>query len=129
MDSFGSIAETIYIRTECEDVFFNLDTAIPCGLIITELVSNALKHGFPNGSGEVWIRLRVTETGEYELSVSDNGVGLPPEVDLGSTKSLGLMLVRSFVEFLAGTIELDREKGTTYRITFREYEECPVEML
>jgi len=127
--SYGSVAENIFVRTECEDVFFNLDTAIPCGLIITELVSNALKHGFPDGSGEVWIRMRANRNGEYELSVSDNGIGLPPEVDLGSTNSLGLMLVRSFVEFLAGTIELDREEGTTYHITFREYEECPVEML
>jgi PAS domain S-box-containing protein len=128
-NSFGSVAENVFVRTECEDTFFNLDTAIPCGLIITELVSNALKHGFPNSNGEVWVRLKTSEKGEYELSVSDNGIGLPSEMDFESATTLGLMLVRSFVEFLAGTIELDRDEGTAYRITFREYEECPMEML
>jgi len=127
--SYGSIAENIFVRTECEEVFFNLDTAIPCGLIITELVSNALKHAFPEGTGEIWIRLKTSGKGVYELSVSDNGIGMPSEVDFESATTLGLTLVQSFVEFLAGTIELDRDEGTAYRITFREYEECPVEML
>ena len=100
-------------------VSFSIDTAIPCGLIINELVSNALKHAFPEGQpGTIGIELHTTEEQQLTLLVKDNGVGFPPEVDFRRTTSLGLTLVMTLVKQLKGTIELHGEEGTEFRITF-----------
>jgi two-component sensor histidine kinase len=85
-----------------------------------ELISNALKHAFPDGrKGEISIRIRL-EANMLTLAVKDNGVGIPQALDWRNTESLGLRLVMSLVEQLNGTIELDRVSGTAFRITIRE---------
>jgi two-component sensor histidine kinase len=102
-------------------VFLGVDTAIPCGLIINELVSNSLKHAFPAGrAGEIRIELWSDDDGQFTLMVSDNGVGLPKDLDFRATQSLGLQLVHTLVEQLEGTIELDRSGETAFKITFTE---------
>jgi len=92
-------------------------------LIINELVSNSLKHGFPpewEGEGRIRIALRPTEEDEIELIVSDNGVGMPKDLDFRETDSLGLKLVTILAEDqLGGKIFLDRRKGTKFRIRFK----------
>lgn len=98
-----------------ENVLLGLDTAIPCGLIITELVSNSLRHAFPDGNGEITIALCACE-GNIELLVADNGVGMP---DNTGESSLGLQLVTMLVkDQLNGDITVDRCGGTKIHITF-----------
>jgi PAS domain S-box-containing protein len=118
--SYGINTNVIQLKINSDDVFLGVDTAIPCGLIINELVSNSLKHAFPDGrEGEVCIELRADD-GQLTLMVSDNGVGFPQDLDFRDTGSLGLQLVNTLVEQIEGTIELDRSSGTAFRIAFAE---------
>jgi two-component sensor histidine kinase len=97
-----------------------LDAAVPCGLIINELLSNAIKYAFPDGrAGKVKVALKPHYNGAYSLTVADNGVGLPPGFDILGAKSLGLHLVRSLAQRqLRGTCESGGVSGTEFRITF-----------
>ncbi|WP_440947785.1 PAS domain-containing sensor histidine kinase [Methanosarcina sp. T3] len=112
-----------------ENIFFNMDTAVPLGIIINELVSNSLKYAFQGRErGEISVKLHREEDREcgtedrnsaaYVLSVSDNGVGVPKELDIGNLDSLGLQLVTSLVEQLNGELELERNNGTEFTIRF-----------
>jgi PAS domain S-box-containing protein len=110
------------------EVYFNLDTAIPLGLIVNELISNSFKYAFPRTNGlSHWIQLslRAQDDGKYVLTIGDNGVGLPQDVDLGKPTSLGLQLVMILVAELRGTLELCHDHGTEYQITFREMHDKP----
>lgn len=110
----------IALVKEIDKIFFDVDTAIPCGLIINELITNCLKHAFP-GDTKGTITIEHLKVGEdYLLSVSDNGVGFPEEIDFQNTESLGLQLVNNLVNQLDGTIELDRLNGTSFKILFKE---------
>ncbi|ADZ08700.1 signal transduction histidine kinase [Methanobacterium lacus] len=106
-----------------EDLVLNMDTAVPCGLIINELFINSLKHAFEGRSnGRITIKLSLDdETPEcYVLEVADNGVGLPPDVDLNNPQKLGLQLVVSLTNQLDGKIFVDTKDGTKFTIKFRE---------
>lgn len=119
--SYGINKEAIKLNTNIKDVFLDINTAIPCGLIINELVSNSLKYGFPDGKkGEIKIAMLPLNKNKVELIVSDNGVGIPEEVDFRKTESLGLHLVTILAEGqLHGDIKLDREGGTSFHIGFK----------
>ena len=105
---------------DAEQVFLNIETAIPCGLIINELVSNSLKYAFPDGkSGEVFISLH-RHCDWFELIISDNGIGLPSYINFENTQTLGLQLVNMLINQLEGLIELEREKGTMFCLKFKE---------
>jgi PAS domain S-box-containing protein len=110
----------IKLKREIEDFPLGLDHAIPCGLIINELVSNSMKHAFPKGrEGEIKIALRSINDHEVELTVSDDGVGIPREIDMGNPETLGLELVQILAENqLDGTLEFERDGGTEFRIRF-----------
>ncbi|MHC1755739.1 MAG: PAS domain S-box protein [Methanosarcina sp.] len=108
-----------------ENTLFNMDVAVPLGIIVNELVSNSLKHAFAeNKEGEVRIKLRREEKGNemhksfFSLSISDNGKGIPESIKLESLESLGLQLVNILVDQLDGKTELKRTHGTEFRITF-----------
>jgi len=118
--SYIVISGAIKLNLEIEDITLGLDHAIPCGLIINELVSNSLKHAFPKGrEGEIKIALRTINDHEVELTVSDDGVGIPREIDMGNPETLGLELVQILAENqLDGTLELERDGGTEFRIRF-----------
>jgi len=109
------------LKREIEPVPLAFDHTIPCGLIINELVSNSLKYAFPEADeGEIKIALRSITDHELELTVSDNGIGMPMEIEMGKTESMGLQLIHILAESqLDGTLELIREKGTLVRICFR----------
>jgi two-component sensor histidine kinase len=97
-----------------------IDQAIPCGLMVNELVSNALKYAFPgNRHGTISISFQPEDQGWICLTVADNGVGLPAGLDFLATESLGLQLVRMLVRQLKGEISLDNNHGTLFRIRFR----------
>lgn len=100
-------------------VRLGIDAAIPCGLIVNELVSNALKHAFPHKRpGKVWIALTRQADQRLQLVVGDDGVGLPPDLDIRNTTSLGLQLVNTLTDQLEGTLTVARERGTVFEITF-----------
>jgi len=111
-------AITLNINVD-DNILLDIDRAIPCGLIINELVSNSLKHAFPEGKeGEIKIALHLIDEDEFELAVSDNGIGIPEDLDFRNTGSLGLQLVTALVKQLDGEIELNRTEGTEFRIKF-----------
>jgi PAS domain S-box-containing protein len=113
---YGANAQVIRLSFDAGDVNADINTAIPIGLIINELVSNSLKHAFPEGRrGELAITLRQDER-SLILAVHDNGPGIPADFDWRNAKSLGLRLVISLVDQLDGVIELDRFHGTTFQI-------------
>jgi PAS domain S-box-containing protein len=104
---------------ETEETFLDIDTAIPCGLIVNELVLNAIKHAFPGGrTGEIRIALGRKERGGCRLAVSDTGIGFPEQADFRKTETLGLHLVMMLVEQIDGTIKMTRRGGTTFDIAF-----------
>ncbi|MBF0542143.1 MAG: PAS domain S-box protein [Nitrospirae bacterium] len=113
----------IALLVNIENVILGIDTAIPCGLIINELISNALKYGFPGDKkGAVCVTLKTDpNTEECELRVSDNGIGIKGDVDLSNTQSLGLYLVTNLIDNqLHGSIELKRENGTEFIMRFKK---------
>ncbi|HHY00517.1 MAG TPA: PAS domain S-box protein [Methanothermobacter sp.] len=123
--SYGSYSGRIKKEMIFDDIMLGLETAIPCGLIISELVTNTLKYAFPNQmEGEFRIEMYEID-GLYHLIISDNGVGIPPNINFDKTKTLGLVLVDSLVNQLEGTVELKRNGGTKFKIIFKElkYEE------
>jgi two-component system, chemotaxis family, CheB/CheR fusion protein len=109
----------IGLNLRVEEVSVGIDTAIPCALILTELLSNALQHGFPAGQqGEVSITWRADAEDHLLPRVQATGVGMPAEVDIAQADSLGLTLVRALVGQLGGRIQVDRDRGTTVSIRF-----------
>ena len=113
--------ENIKLRINAsKKVFLAFNIAIYCGLILNELVSNVLKHAFPEGrKGEVRIDLASTDKGEVTLTVGDNGVGMPEGMDFRNPGTLGLRLVLMLAEDqLCGEISLDKTKGTQFQIRF-----------
>jgi two-component sensor histidine kinase len=119
--SYGIDTNLIRLRIEMDQLELGVDTAIPCGLLINELVSNALKHAFPDGRpGEVRIELRARENGELLLRLSDDGIGFPAELDYRRTTTLGLRLVNTLIEQLGGTIQLNAGPGTAFEVRFAE---------
>jgi two-component system, sensor histidine kinase LadS len=119
--SYGAMAEGIALRVNIDAITLSVDTAIPCGLILNELVANAVQHAFPAAKqGEVCITLHADENGRFVLGVADNGIGFPPHLDFRHTTSLGLQLVTTLTEQLDGTIELEHNGGTTFTLAFRE---------
>ncbi len=109
----------IKMITEVKDVFLDINKAIPCGLILNELVSNSLKHAFPNNkTGEICVKLFVSKQKKNRLIVSDNGIGLPSTVDFREPETLGLQLVNDLVRQIDGTLRLEQTSGTVVNITF-----------
>jgi two-component sensor histidine kinase len=127
LSAYGVTSE-VEVRIDFDRMLLNSDTAISCGLIINELVSNALKHAFPSETGrtaEIHIDLHL-DNHQVTLAVSDNGIGFPPEIDFRQTETLGLQLVNLLVaDELEGEIELDRNKGATFKITFSRSRDEP----
>ena len=102
------------------DVYVDINKAIPCGLILNELISNALKHAFSgDGAGAITVIIRKYDNKEIEIVVGDNGLGLPDDVDIRQPRSMGLHLVNGLVKNqLDGQIEVRRDNGTEFRIIF-----------
>jgi PAS domain S-box-containing protein len=109
----------IGVKVKANNIKLGIDTAIPCGLIINELLTNAFKYAFPNNQqGEIRIHMQMKENKSYELIVSDNGVGLAEHIDVQNTSSFGLNLVCLLTQQLEGKVDVQREKGTRFIITF-----------
>jgi len=111
--------DLISLEVDSEEILLGMDEAVPCGLIVNELISNSLKHAFPEGmAGDVSIRCRIDD-GRVVITVSDNGVGLPTGLDVTNAETLGLQLVCMLTEQLRGTLSMDGEQGgASVKISF-----------
>lgn len=117
--SYGVPPERIHLRTDLDKLYLNLDAAVPCGLIVNELISNSLKYAFPDGrAGEIRIELHEYSDQMARLIVADNGIGLRGDIDWATARSLGLRLVRTLAEQLGATIEMKSHAGTQVELTF-----------
>ena len=125
MISYGADKRQIKLDVSTEKTDMVVDTAIPCGLIINELITNALKHAFPGKrKGTISLSFRQQKNKTYVVTVSDNGVGIPRDVDITKTTSLGMQLVTVLVRQMGGTLKVSRSEGTNFTIKFKEYNEA-----
>jgi PAS domain S-box-containing protein len=116
--SYGRAESHVKINVDTDKTRLGIDASIPCGLILNELVSNALKHAFPNEKeGKIDITMRSKDD-RVELTVQDNGIGFPKSVDFTKVKSLGLQLVNALVGQMNGKIDIQVDGGTTWTIAF-----------
>ncbi|MGR3294015.1 MAG: ammonium transporter [Candidatus Scalindua sp.] len=122
--SYKVSTSRITLKMDIENISFGIDTAIPTGLIINELITNCLKYAFPKDTdGEIRISLRALDDGHNELIVSDNGVGLPESLDIKKAESLGLRMIINLTErSLHGKVKINKENGTEFQIIFKEKE-------
>ena len=119
LHTYNTNVDRIKLDAVVKDVYLDINKAIPCGLIVNELVSNSLKHAFPdNKKGNIHVHLHAGNNGNICLSVSDDGIGFSKDVDIQKPDSLGLQLVNDLVDQLGGTLKLDRTGGTSYEISF-----------
>jgi PAS domain S-box-containing protein len=124
--SYRISSSGVEITCSIADLALSMDAAIHCGLLVNELVSNALKHAFPGRkSGQVSVELREAKNRRYCLVVRDDGVGFPREIDTRQSETLGLQLVHTLAEHLDGTVTIRRDGGTEFEIVFRDIDQRP----
>ncbi|MEH1810368.1 PAS domain S-box protein [Nostoc sp.] len=118
-DSYNVSSSQIKLNIQVDNASLDIETAIPCGLIINELVSNALKYAFVgNRGGKIEVKFYQKSESNLTLIIKDNGVGLPENFDSKKTKTLGITLVQGLVKQLRGKLEIDSQQGTEFKITF-----------
>ncbi|MCK4911927.1 MAG: response regulator, partial [Thermodesulfovibrionales bacterium] len=111
--------DRVRLEVDIDRVSVYSEVAIPCGLIVNELLTNAAKHAFPEGrKGSIRLVLRELNENRILLSVSDNGIGLPDNFEVGSTGSLGMEIVSALVGQIGGELEMDPSNGAAFKITF-----------
>jgi PAS domain S-box-containing protein len=119
-ESYNTSSNLVKLYLQVDDVGLDIESAIPCGLIVNELVSNALKYAFPNNqAGKILVKLYQKEYNVI-LIVQDNGVGLPVDFDKKKTKTLGINLIQGLVKQLRGNLEINSQQGTEFKITFKQ---------
>ncbi|MFQ6070313.1 MAG: sensor histidine kinase [Candidatus Aminicenantales bacterium] len=116
---YGRGIENIRLRMDISDVYLDIQRAIPCGMILHELITNSLKHAFPGSrEGEIHVTLEATKSGKNRLAVADDGIGFPEGLDYRRPDTVGMKLVIGFVKQIKGRITLRRKGGTEFIITF-----------
>lgn len=119
--SMQGSSHEIKIDIDIPDIHLNIDTAIPLGLLINEIATNALKYGLRDTGGTFHLKIRKLDHGKYKMLIGDDGIGFPDDVNFRNTNSLGLILIHRLTVQLSGTIEKDRrKKGTNYIVVFEE---------
>jgi two-component sensor histidine kinase len=127
--SYGLLGRETRIQVKAEEIVLSVDVAIPCGIILNELVSNALKYAFPPEQGGGTVTVTIRRAGEkVQMEIRDDGVGLPAEMDLRNADSLGLRLVTMLAEQIGATVDVaparegkDGSPGTAWTVEFREH--------
>jgi two-component sensor histidine kinase len=121
--SYQGKDQAVALQIDAGVVLLGVNVAVPCGLILNELVTNALKYAFPDGRpGEIRVALQIDQATPQGilgiLEVCDNGVGLPAHMDVAQTESLGLYLVHRLAIQLEGRLEVHNRNGTSFRLSF-----------
>ena len=120
LSSYGINSRRINLNINVEPISLGVDLAIPCGLIINELISNCLKYAFPQGrTGKINVNLHSEEDNCFILIIGDDGIGLPENLEPRTTNTLGLQLVHRLTRQLGGQIKINRDEGTEFRIMAR----------
>lgn len=134
-NSYGVDKNLIHLDVNIKDILLDINTAIPCGLIVNELVTNSIKHGFMATKQNISVEnpfttserikekisINVAKKDEfYAMTIYDNGIGFPEDLDFQNTDSLGMQLVINLTNQLKGTVELKRENGTLFKVNFKE---------
>jgi hypothetical protein len=118
LDSYCAVVGNVDMECDLEDIRIDLDTAIPCALIVNEFISNALKHAFPgNREGKINIALRHNEDSVI-VSISDNGIGLPEDFYIERTESLGMRISRMLVAQIGGQLRIESQGGALFEFDF-----------
>lgn len=118
--SYIGSSQSIKLNLNIEETQLDIDTAVPLGLMVNELITNCIKYAFPDGNrGEINLEF-YSENEEYVLGISDNGVGIPDDYDLYNSDTLGLQIVTRLANQIKGELEIDTSNGTQFRLTFRE---------
>lgn len=119
LEFYSLKSRLITLKVISDDITMDIDTAIPCGLLINELLSNSIKYAFPDGQeGNIIIKMHIKD-GYYVLSVEDDGVGFPEEIDFNNPTTLGLQIVQTLTQQIKGNIEIETNGGTRFWITFK----------
>ncbi|HHY00804.1 MAG TPA: PAS domain S-box protein [Methanothermobacter sp.] len=117
--TYGINTKNIKKEIDVENIEIGIDTAIPCGLIINEIVTNSVKHAFPDHTGKITVKISSSHD-DIQLTLSDNGIGIPEKLDYEKTDSLGLKLVKSLVDQIDGHMTIESTNGTSIKIIFKE---------
>jgi PAS domain S-box-containing protein len=118
--AYGVNSKSIKMDVDVKDVFLDINTSIPCGLIINELISNSLKHAFKSRQrGKIRVVLKPQNEDKIRMVVSDDGVGLPKNLDVTKTESLGLQLVTMLIDQLHGKLVIEKDRGTCFEVVFK----------
>jgi len=122
VDQIASVyaSKSAEINIDAKDLRFDIDTAVPLGLILNELITNAYKYAFSEAGGQLSISVVSKDDQGYELVVKDNGTGMPEAFDFGKAKSLGLRLVRRLSRQLYGSAEYSNQNGAEFRVFFKD---------
>lgn len=121
--AFGIQNTRVKLKLEIEDIYFAIDTALPCGLIINEMFTNALKHAFPdNREGTILIKIYKDKDGANQLLFKDDGVGVNKDLLSENPAKLGMLLINTLTEQLEGNISIYVNEGTAFNIDFRDVE-------
>ncbi len=119
--SLNSDYQKVVINFDLQSIFLNVETATPCGLIVNELIANVFEHAFPNHeTGEIWLRVKQDADKRVTIIIEDNGIGLPADLDIQNTESLGLQLIFLLTKQLEGEITVTCHNGTKFVLTFSE---------
>jgi len=121
--TFSDENKNITINYEVEDIYFGIDTAIPAGLLLNELLTNSIKHAFPAGrKGTISISLSRLKDKSFQLEFKDDGIGFPENVDFDNVESLGLNIIKTLTKQIEGNISFQNKKSTLFKINFMGYE-------
>ena len=116
--SYGDKTDRVDVQIKGDVIRLDMDTAMPCGLLVNEIVSNAYKYAFPgHGNGTILIEFKKSN-GKITLYIQDNGVGFPEDYDLESSESLGMQLIQALTSQLDGELKISRENGTSFMVSF-----------
>lgn len=110
----------IDLTVDAENILIDINTAVPLGLISNELITNSLKHAFPNGNGGKICVKFLSTNGNREFAVKDDGIGFPEDLDYKNSNSLGLQIINNLTDQIDGEITLNRSPGTEFKIIFQE---------
>lgn len=119
-DAYSSRIPAVNLKTDVAPVSLDVNKAIPCALLINEMVMNSIKHGFPSGrKGEITVELKISAGDKVSLAVADNGVGLPADFAIDNPRTLGMQIIKGLVGQLHGALNVDRSSGTKFTIEFQ----------